>query len=123
MSSSMKAKNWRILPTTNSTLRTSATTNFTSGADVVRDCDLLIHDAQYVHQDMPMKSGWGHSLAEEAVKLAIAANVKQLALYSHDHIRTDDEIDKIDEECQQLIQAIGSKLICYPSREGQVVEL
>ncbi len=53
-------------------------------------CDLLIYDSQYTPEEyagegfgMP-KLGWGHSTFEEAVKLAKAANVKQLILYHHD---------------------------------------
>jgi phosphoribosyl 1,2-cyclic phosphodiesterase len=53
-------------------------------------CDLLIYDSQYTPEEyagevggLP-KLGWGHSTFEEAVKLAKAANVKQLILYHHD---------------------------------------
>jgi len=96
---------------------------FYQWADVVRGADLLIHDAQYVSADMPLKAGWGHSLAEEAVKLAMGSNVKQLALYSHDPSRTDDLIDEIDGACQNLLELMQAKLICFPAKEGQVVEL
>ncbi|MFT4924719.1 MAG: phosphoribosyl 1,2-cyclic phosphodiesterase [Phenylobacterium sp.] len=63
--------------------------------DILHDVDLLIHDAQFMPSELPLKSGWGHSLAFEAVDLAKAANVKKLALYSHDPSRTDAAIDKI----------------------------
>lgn len=62
---------------------------------ILSDVDLLIHDAQFMPAEMPLKSGWGHSLAFEAVTLAEAAKVKRLVLYSHDPDRSDDEIDKI----------------------------
>ncbi|WP_100643273.1 MBL fold metallo-hydrolase [Alteromonas facilis] len=86
------------------------------------DADLLIHDAQYMLSDMPAKSGWGHSVAEEAVKLAMASNSKQLALYSHDPERTDDDVDAIIAHCRKFIQAAGSPLHLFASYEGQLIE-
>ena len=64
-----------------------------SWTKILHGVDLLIHDAQFMPQDMPLKSGWGHTLADEAVQLGQAAKVKKLILYSHDTSRTDDEID------------------------------
>ena len=57
-------------------------TDFIDFAKFAENADLLIHDAQYMLSDMPAKNGWGHSVAEEAVKLAMASNAKKLALYS-----------------------------------------
>ena len=93
--------------------------DFLEFVEFCRDADLLIHDAQYMLSDMPAKSGWGHSVAEEAVKLAMAASAKQLALYSHDPERTDDDIDAIIEHCQEFIEAARAPLIIFASAEGQ----
>ena len=93
--------------------------DFLEFVEFCRDADLLIHDAQYMLSDMPAKSGWGHSVAEEAVKLAMAASAKQLALYSHDPERTDDDIDAIIEHCQDFIEAARAPLIIFASAEGQ----
>ncbi|MCW8107334.1 MBL fold metallo-hydrolase [Alteromonas ponticola] len=86
-----------------------------------QDADLLIHDAQYMVADMPAKSGWGHSVAEEAVKLAMAANVNQLALYSHDPDRTDEKIDALVAHCNQYIHAAESPLKLFAAAEGQTL--
>ena len=83
--------------------------------------DLLIHDAQYLPADMPAKLGWGHSIAEEAVNLALKCNVKKLALYSHDHIRTDDEIDNIESHCRQLVAESGSNINVFAAQEGMTL--
>ena len=93
-------------------------TDFLAFVDFVKDADLLIHDAQYVVQDMPAKSGWGHSVAEEAIKLALAANVKQLALYSHDPERTDLMVDDIVEQANQIIAIGGGTTLCFGATEG-----
>lgn len=66
--------------------------------EILQGVDLLIHDAQFMPSDMPLKFGWGHSLVEEAVDLAKAAKVKRLLMYSHDPERTDDEIDATIEQ-------------------------
>jgi phosphoribosyl 1,2-cyclic phosphodiesterase len=98
-------------------------TDFLDFVEFATGADLLIHDAQYLVSDMPGKSGWGHSVAEEAVKLAMACKVKQLALYSHDPERTDDDIDEIIAHCNDVIDAGGMDLICFGAREGQIIEI
>ena len=98
-------------------------TDFLDFVAFAKGSDLLIHDAQYLVSDMPGKSGWGHSVAEEAVKLAMACRVKQLALYSHDPERTDDDIDEIIAHCNEVIDAGEMDLICFGAREGQIIEI
>lgn len=97
--------------------------DFLEFVEFCRNADLLIHDAQYTLSDMPAKSGWGHSVAEEAVKLAMASNTKQLALYSHDPERTDDDVDEIIAHCQTYIEATHASLKLFASAEGQSVNL
>src|SRR6185369_3628339 len=63
-----------------------------------RGADLLVHDAQYVADDYPMKRGWGHSLWTETADLGRTAKAKRLALYHHDPERTDDALDGIASE-------------------------
>lgn len=98
-------------------------TDFLSFVDFAANADLLIHDAQYMLSDMPGKSGWGHSIAEEAVKLAMASKAKQLALYSHDPSRTDDDIDKIVDHCQEYIRIVESPVELMASHEGLRIQL
>lgn len=97
-------------------------TDFLTFVDFARDADIIIHDAQYMVADMPAKSGWGHSVAEEAVKLAMACNAKCLALYSHDPERTDDDIDAVVEHCKQYIQVAESPLTLIAAAEGQTLQ-
>lgn len=94
-------------------------TDFLEWVNFAVDADLLIHDAQYVVADMPAKSGWGHSVAEEAVKLALACRAKRLALYSHDHTRTDDDISAIESHCQEVIAIAEAELQVFAAAEGQ----
>jgi phosphoribosyl 1,2-cyclic phosphodiesterase len=98
-------------------------TDFLEWVEFARDADLIIHDAQYMLADMPHKAGWGHSVAEEAVKLAMGSRAKRIALYSHDHIRTDDEIQAIEQHCQEVIEIVHAKLILFAAAEGLSLSL
>lgn len=93
-------------------------TDFLDWVEFSRDADLIIHDSQYLISDMPAKSGWGHSVAEEAVKLAMGSRAKRMALYSHDHIRTDDQIAEIEKHCQEIIEIGGADLELFAAAEG-----
>ncbi len=97
-------------------------TDFLDFAKFANGADLLIHDAQYMLSDMPAKNGWGHSVAEEAVKLAMASQVKQLALYSHDPERTDDAIDDVVKHCNEYVTVAASTLHVFASSEGQTLD-
>ena len=66
--------------------------------DLVQHCsnvDVLIHDAQYIEEDMPLKHGWGHSLISQVTDLGKSANVKNLIYYHHDPERTDNDLDAL----------------------------
>ena len=67
----------------------SALAEFAAGADV------LIHDAQYLPAEYPIRVGWGHSTWEHAVEAAARAGVGELILTSHDPDHTDADIDGI----------------------------
>ena len=81
---------------------------------------MLIHDAQYIDDDLPLKLGWGHSTFSEVAKLAVQANVKSLYIISHDPARTDDELLREEQILQTEYQ---HKLNIYCAREGTVVDL
>lgn len=93
-------------------------TDFLQWVDFAMNADLIIHDAQYMLADMPAKSGWGHSIAEEAVKLSMACRAKRLALYSHDHTRTDDNIAQVEAHCQELVKIAEADLDLFAAAEG-----
>ncbi|MFC1697986.1 MBL fold metallo-hydrolase [Nanoarchaeota archaeon] len=59
----------------------------------INGVDLLIYDTQYTEKDFI--EGWGHGKIEEAVDVAINANVKGLILFHHDPKRTDSDMDEL----------------------------
>ncbi len=80
--------------------------------------DLLIHDAQYLPEEMPAHRGWGHSTYEEAVRLGLEAGVKTLLLTHHDPSRTDEQVHEIINRARELAAVSGGTLTIDGAREG-----
>ena len=70
-----------------------------AGADVLI-YDSMYTDAEYYHPQNS-KVGWGHSTWQEGVKIARAANVKQLVIFHHDPNHNDEFMDAIELQSQQ----------------------
>jgi len=70
---------------------------FPAAVELARGADLLIHDAMFSDVEYEARKGWGHSSVSQAVGLAEAAGVKQLALFHHSPDAPDVEIDEIVE--------------------------
>lgn len=81
--------------------------------------DLVIHDGQYIEDDMPLKHGWGHSLITEVIDLANCSHVKQLAIYSHDPDRTDEDLDN----WQQQIDDMSLSTNVFFAKELQTINV
>ncbi len=88
-----------------------------------RSCDLLIHDAQYLPEEIPEHRDWGHSTYEEAVQLALEAGVKTLLLTHHDPSRSDAEVAAIIDRARDLAAAHGNSPAIDGAREGAVYRL
>ena len=73
---------------------------FEEFVEFFRGVDVLVHDAQYLPEDMPAHRGWGHSVVDEVLELGAAAQVKHLVLFHHDPNRTDAQIDVIQEQAR-----------------------
>ncbi len=72
---------------------------------LAHQADVMIYDATYTdaeyYSPAQSKVGWGHSTWQEAVKLAIAAQVKQLILFHHDPTHDDEFLDEVGELARQ----------------------
>ncbi|MBE9199296.1 MULTISPECIES: MBL fold metallo-hydrolase [unclassified Nodularia (in: cyanobacteria)] len=86
-----------------------------------RDADIIIYDCTYTNEEYispkSPKIGWGHSTWQEAVKVAKAANVKNLVIYHHDPAHNDDFLDRIGEEASQEFPG------AIMAREGMVLQV
>jgi len=68
------------------------------GVALAHEADLLIHDAQFSHEEYPRYVGWGHSSIEHTLAFAQTAGVKHLVPFHHDPSHTDATLDRIYEE-------------------------
>lgn len=62
---------------------------------LVQGASLLIIDATYTDDELPLHAGWGHSSWQQVVRLAERAGVEKLCLYHHDPEHDDAIMDKI----------------------------
>jgi len=90
--------------------------------DFFEGAELLIHDAQYTQQEYDTdKRGWGHSPIEYAIKAAMRSQVKRLALFHHDPMRIDAQLDELAElRCNS--KNTGNTEVFF-AREGMQVEI
>jgi ribonuclease BN (tRNA processing enzyme) len=84
---------------------------------------LLFHDAQFTDEEYKLTRGWGHTTFSDATDLAIEASVKRLGLIHHDPNRTDDDLCRQEEFCQERIRLAGSAVECSAIAEGTIIEL
>ena len=98
-------------------------TDFDGFVRFCRDADVLIHDAQYVEQDMPHKHGWGHSLVSQVCRLAATAEVRHLILFHHDPDRTDQESDSIQENARLWLGEHSQDIQCTTAYEGLALDM
>ncbi len=89
---------------------------------LAKNIDLLIYDAQYTPDeyngiDGMSRAGWGHSTWEEGVKIAKAANVKQLILFHHDPSHNDKLLDAIQSQAQSQFKNT------FAAHEGMEINL
>lgn len=86
--------------------------------EFLRGVDLIIHDAQYTSAEYRTKVGWGHSPADYATDVAIAAGATRLALFHHDPAHDDDAVKRIEESQRLRAAAAGSSLEVFAAAEG-----
>lgn len=89
---------------------------------LAQDADVLIYDTMYLPEEYSgekgfPRTGWGHSTYEEGVKLARAANVKQLVLFHHDPDHSDEDIREKERRCREVFPD------SVAAREGLVIEI
>ncbi len=90
--------------------------------EFIRESDLLVYDAQYTHAEYESsKKGWGHSAIEAVTATAKRLNIKTTALFHHEPVRTDAQLDELSKiHCSA--GASGRQEIFF-AREGMQIEL
>ncbi|HEY2370125.1 MAG TPA: MBL fold metallo-hydrolase [Polyangiaceae bacterium] len=82
---------------------------------LAQGADVLVYDAQYTEDEYQSKVGWGHSTYVAGAEVAKAAGVKQLVLFHHDPMRTDEGVAAIE----RAAGALFANTIA--AREGLVI--
>ena len=67
---------------------------------------------------IPMKRGWGDSVVGQVLEMAHAAEVRHLVLFHHDRDRSDEALDRIQEEARSWLHSRGSTTRCTVAHEG-----
>jgi phosphoribosyl 1,2-cyclic phosphodiesterase len=86
--------------------------------EFARGADLLITDGQYTEAEYPARVGWGHARVTTATDFAIQAGVKQMALFHHDPMHSDADVDRMVATCRARAQRFGSDVFIFGAREG-----
>jgi phosphoribosyl 1,2-cyclic phosphodiesterase len=93
---------------------------WTSGAMLAAEADLLIHDGQYSAAEYSGHCGWGHSSLNHTLDFGTLAGVRQIVPFHHDPDHTDADLDRL------IAQAVDEAKPDYkvtPGIEGTVFEL
>ena len=92
-----------------------------SGWALAANADLLLHDSQYTDEEYRGRLGWGHSSVTHAAAFARAAGVRRLAMFHHDPMRSDRELDELYDEVAELLRSDQEPPLI--AREGLEIDL
>ncbi len=88
-----------------------------------KDADLLIYDTQFTPEEYKSRPHWGHSRPDDAIEIAREAKVKQLCLFHHAPMRSDDDNDKILAQYRQVVADSNDKFSLLSAYEGLEISL
>lgn len=92
---------------------------WTSGYDLARGADVLIHDSQYTDEEYDERVGWGHSSYSHLLGFARLTGVRTLVTFHHDPAHNDEQLDETHGRLQE--RADGLEII--PGMPEVVLEL
>ncbi len=84
---------------------------------LARNADLIVYDATFTEEELATRAGWGHSTWVRGIRLAEAANARQLCLFHHDPSHDDDFMDLL------AVEANDARPGTITAREGQIIDL
>ncbi len=89
----------------------------------LQGADVLIHDSQYTKKEyLEGKIGWGHSYYEWVINSAHKAGIKELVLFHHDPMRSDDELSRLLKAYTAKIEG-KTKMKIRIAREGDEINI
>jgi phosphoribosyl 1,2-cyclic phosphodiesterase len=69
-----------------------------SGFELARDASLLIHDCQYTDREYRNHHGWGHSPISDALEFGHRSRAREILLFHHDPLHSDEFLDALGDE-------------------------
>jgi len=84
---------------------------------LAKGCDVLIHDAQLLDEEVPARAAFGHAAVGYAVGLGETAGSGRVLLFHHDPPRTDAQIDAIVRSCAAAAVPVAA------AAQGMVIDL
>ncbi|MCX5746945.1 MAG: MBL fold metallo-hydrolase [Proteobacteria bacterium] len=90
---------------------------------LARNADLLIYDTQFTPAEYTVRPHWGHSRPDDALEIAREAKVKQVALFHHAPMRSDDENDLILAQYRQVVIDAHDPFTIVSAYEGLEIML
>ena len=93
---------------------------WTSGYDLAKGADLLIHDTQYSPEEYQNFVGFGHSNMIQAFEFAELANVKRFVPFHHDPTHSDDQLDGM---ISDAVETVSPGFEVTPGLEGTELDL
>jgi phosphoribosyl 1,2-cyclic phosphodiesterase len=78
---------------------------------LAKNADLLIYDTQFTPEEYKVRPHWGHSRPDDAIEIAREAKVKQLCLFHHAPMRSDDDNDRILAQYREVTSADNFTLV------------
>jgi phosphoribosyl 1,2-cyclic phosphodiesterase len=93
---------------------------WTSGYDLAKGVDLLIHDSQYTPDEYQSRVGFGHSNMVQAFEFAALANVKSFVPFHHDPAHSDNQLDQM---ITDAMQEVAPGYDVTPGQEGMTFNL
>ena len=94
---------------------------WTSGHDISRGADVLLHDAQYRDHEYGDHVGWGHSSISATMDFAQKAKVDRVILFHHDPYHTDIELEELLGEARSKWPGMEDRV--FLAHEGMSIVL
>lgn len=91
---------------------------WTSGYDLCRGVDVLIHDFQYTPEEYKQRQGWGHSSIPDALAFARQVEAGRLVTFHHDPEHDDTLLNRLHIEAAEV-----SAVELLPGRSGLSLEI
>ena len=93
---------------------------WTSGAKLALNADVLIHDSQYTSAEYACHCGWGHSSLNHTFAFSTLTEARCLVPFHHDPSHTDADLDRI------MIETMEQEKPAFqvvPGIEGSIIKI